>query len=547
MGDVMPTSALALFLQNLVSGSLICRALRSAAETVRRAARASSVCAFVSRPERLTSVFYQSFFGRLAAAVPDACTQALRRSGAFLERVIPGSFTLWALKWLGERFFLFFCLFVAAHALVPFALYRNPYTVAAMAFFAVGFASHLAFSREPQGGKKRADPVFLLYFFSIAASAVYSLFGAGAGMASTTTAVLYLTAILFAALIANAFCDRARLLLLIRVIVFATVAVALYGVWQYLRGIPIDVTQTDQTTGGASLAMGRADSTLGNPNVLASWLILVIPFSVSLFFTAKGFRKKLLLFLAALLMLACLFLTQSRSGWIGFAVAAITYVFLLDWRLVPLFAAAALLSFPFWPDFIMDRLLTLGSDTSSVYRYTIYAGAFRMALTNWATGIGIGLEFFKRYINNYVYFAYGTAPVHSHMLPLQIWLESGIVALASFLWFLARLIKKAAAYISFQKSHTAPLYNRPGPGNTAYNTRLILTACLSAVTGFLAMGFFEYVWFFPRGMNHFFMIVGIFICAVNLAAPHGAGQPYGGAAKPERHKVASGVSNKPKN
>ena len=313
-------------------------------------------------------------------------------------------------------------------------------------------------------------------------------------------------------------------MILIRVLVGAAALVALYGIYQYLQGIPIDVTQTDQTTGGASLAMGRADSTLGNPNVLAAWLLLAIPFSAALAFFAKNWLRKAFTASLTSIMIGCLLLTQSRSGWVGLFAAGAVFVFLIDWRLVPLFAAAGLLSIPFWPRFILDRLLIAGADTSSVYRFTIYAGAFRMALDNWVTGVGIGLEYFKRYINNYVYFAYQTAPVHSHNLVLQIWLESGIIAVLSFFWALARLIKKGGAFIFAQKRGLNP--KRPmhylKPAGTAYETRMILTACISAIAGFVTMGCFEYVWFFPRCMNHFFMILGIFYCAASLSASNAA-------------------------
>jgi len=513
-------------LSDYAAGSGAVRFSKSFYRQLCRMARYSAVCSFLSRPERVTPLFMRSSAGKLAASATDACTRALKHFGLYLNRTLDGTLTIWILKWLAERFDLLFLLFVAAHALTPFALYRNPYTVAALAFFTFGACARVALVRGQSAtfSIKRVDPVFLLYFFSVAASGAYSMSGAGGGASAATTSVLYLAAIFFAILIANAFFDHSRLLTLIRIIIGAAVLVSFYGIMQYLRGIPIDVTQTDQTTGGASLAMGRADSTLGNPNVLAAWLLLVIPFCAALFFITKSKVRKAFFAAAALPLTACLLLTQSRSGWAGLFAAGAVFVFLLDWRLIPLFAAAGVLSLPFWPGFIFDRLMIAGMDSSSVYRFTIYAGAFRMAAANWATGIGIGLEYFKRYINNYVYFAYETAPVHSHMLPLQIWMESGIVTLLSFLWALGRLIKKGAAYIFAQKRATARRkYRRPAkPEGAAYETRMVLTACISAVIGFLAMGCFEYVWFFPRCMNHFFMIIGIFFCAVNLSAQNQA-------------------------
>lgn len=476
----------------------------------------------------MTALFYGSKIGQIAAAVPEAFTRTLKHAGGFLNRKLEKTLTLWFITWLAERFDIVFLLFAAAHALVPYALYHNPYTVAALAVIFVFMCARVAFMKGHSAvfSIKRVDPVFILYFFTIAASSVYSMFGAGRGQGSLTTSSLYLAAISFTFIVANAFHDHRRLLILIRVLVSVSVIVALYGIYQFFQGIPIDVTQTDQTTGGASLAMGRADSTLGNPNVLAAWLLLMIPLSASFIFTAKNWLRKLFTAGISLTLIVCLLLTQSRSAWVGLFVAGAVFVFLIDWRLIPLFAAAGALSIPFWPGFIMDRLSIAGTDTSSVYRFKIYAGAFRMAVANWATGIGIGLEYFKRYINNYVYFAYETAPVHSHNLPLQIWLESGILAVISFLWAMLRLIKKGGAYIFLHKRRYGAVLNSSAPavnfiprrGGQAYEARLILTACISAVAGFITQGCFEYVWFFPRCMNHFFMIIGIFYCAVNLTS-----------------------------
>jgi O-antigen ligase len=468
---------------------------------------------FFARPERFSALFFKSGAGGLLLAASAGYTRLLKRFGAFLDGAAPRSLTLWTAKWLGERFAPLFFLFVAAHALVPYESYRNPYTLLALLFFAASCSARVAFDAERSFSARRVDPALLVYFAAVAVSAVYSLFGAGAGAASSTTAALYLAAILFAFLVANAFSEPGDLLALIRAVALSALLMSLYGLWQFVQGVPIDPTLTDRNMGGASLAMGRVYSTLGNPNVLAGWLVMVIPFSVALVFIAKGFRGKLLWAAAAAPAAACLLLTQSRSGWIGLLVAAAVFAFLLDWRLLPLLLGAGVLALPFVPGFVYDRLLTLGRDTSSVSRFTIYAGAFRMALANWASGVGIGMEFFKRFINNYVYFPYETAPNHSHMLPLQIWLESGIVAAASFLWFVLRVAKKGVSQISAHKRGTLPMYNRPG--NPQHAARLVLTACVSSMAGFMAMGCFEYVWFYPRCMNMFFIVAGICLCAVN--------------------------------
>ena len=478
--------------------------------------RQSACWRFLSRPEKLSALYHSSNAGKILSFPFDACSGLLKRFGRFLERKFPESFTLWTLQWLGDRFYLFFYLFLAAHTIVPYSLYRNPYTVMAMILFVISFSLRVAFNKDSTFSAKRLDPVFILYFLSITLSAVFSLFGAGSGSASTTTAVLYITALLFPILISNAFTVQKKLVALVRALSYSTVVMSLYGIYQFFVGVPVDTTQVDLTTGGASQSMGRVYSTAGNPNILAAWLLLSIPLGVALFFMANGFRKKLLHALLVFPQFLCLLLTLSRSGWIGIFVAAVVFLFFLDWRIIPVFVFLGILSIPFIPQFIIDRFMTIGTDTSSVYRLSIWAGSFRMAQANPFTGIGIGLEFFKRFINNYVYTPYDQAPVHAHMLPLQIWVESGLCAVLAFLWMILRNMKKGALFISAHSKKTMVRY--ADADTSPQGLKMILSGCIAAFCGFLTMGLFEYSWFFPRCMNMFFIVFGVFISAINIGS-----------------------------
>jgi O-antigen ligase len=321
-------------MSDFTSGSVIIRAFKTGFRNLRKLSRNSAICRFLSKPERLTAVFYQSSFGRFAVSVPDAFTRTLKHFGVYMNRTLEGTLAFWILSWMAERFDLLFLLFVTAHALTPYAMYRNPYTIAALFILTLCACARVALVKNKSAtfSLKRIDPVFLLYFLSVAASAVYSMLGAGRGAASMTTSLLYLSSLFFTILVANAFYEQKRLVLLIKVIVGTSVLVALYGILQYMRGIPVDVTQTDLTTGGASLAMGRADSTLGNPNVLAAWLLLVIPFSAALFFMTKNRIRKLFVVFITLPLVVCLLLTQSRSSWAGLFAACVVFVFFIDWR-----------------------------------------------------------------------------------------------------------------------------------------------------------------------------------------------------------------------
>ena len=68
------------------------------------------------------------------------------------------------------------------------------------------------------------------------------------------------------------------------------------------------------------LLTGRAFSSLGQANFLASWLLLVIPISAYLTFSSVGFLKKFFFSLAALFQIIALFITGSRGGVVAFCL-----------------------------------------------------------------------------------------------------------------------------------------------------------------------------------------------------------------------------------
>ena len=76
--------------------------------------------------------------------------------------------------------------------------------------------------------------------------------------------------------------------------------------------------------------IGRVTSTFGQPNFLASYLLLVIPITTFLLFDYKQRIAKIFLSIILLLQLACLFFTYSMGGWIGliggFLIAAVIYL-----------------------------------------------------------------------------------------------------------------------------------------------------------------------------------------------------------------------------
>jgi len=83
-----------------------------------------------------------------------------------------------------------------------------------------------------------------------------------------------------------------------------------------------------------AIITGRVTSTLGQPNFLASYLLLTIPLSLYLFFCAKKSLAKFAWLVVFIFQALCLFFTYSRAGWLGFVFGLFlaTLVILITFR-----------------------------------------------------------------------------------------------------------------------------------------------------------------------------------------------------------------------
>lgn len=115
---------------------------------------------------------------------------------------------------------------------------------------------------------------------------------------------------------------RKRINRLLIVVVISSFLVALYGILQILG---IDFLSWPEDP----LFTRRTISTFGQPNFLASWLLLVIPLSVYFIIEKKKLILKFLFFLVLLAELSCLFFTASRGGIVALGVSIIAFIIYL--------------------------------------------------------------------------------------------------------------------------------------------------------------------------------------------------------------------------
>lgn len=113
---------------------------------------------------------------------------------------------------------------------------------------------------------------------------------------------------------------------LMKVVMFGSVVVVVLGFVQtrtwFTDDLPLILSRD------LPFSLPRPGSTLGNPNTLASILVLLIPLTLAHVFRLKGLMRIVALAFAGVSALL-MFLTYSRGGWIGLAVAFAVQVLLL--------------------------------------------------------------------------------------------------------------------------------------------------------------------------------------------------------------------------
>ena len=189
---------------------------------------------------------------------------------------------------------------------------------------------------------------------------------------------------------------------------------------------------------------GPVSGIFGNPNDLALNMVTFLPAAVVVALTGRySTTRRLAAAGIALLMLATVVLTQSRSGAVGLA-AALAVLILLGRNVRPGFAAMALvtllLALPFAPAAFWDRMATIMDAKQDAQRYTGSREARTILLQEGLdafvarplTGVGAGQ--FK----NYNPPGRRERARETHNALLQVAAETGIVGLLAFVFLIFR-------------------------------------------------------------------------------------------------------------
>lgn len=462
----------------------------------------SSIIKYIKSNENISRYFEQSMFLRIIQGVVDWCIGLLRKGNPFFKeafqssvfcKLIENSLAGKLIGRLMERFVIVICFFIFIQSIVPFKHWHNQYGAALIILMAFLYVIKAVGDIRYGLDIKRLDFALILFF----AAVVISTFSSLTPGSSIKFLVFNGMSFLLMLIIVNVIKAKEELGTIIYWIMASVAATCLLGFWQYINGIPVDPLLIDVRFG----ASGRLFSSMGNPNNYAEYLILTMPFLGAAYFNSRNNYERIAAVAVAAMSLSCLVMTLSRGSWIGLMVAVFVFVFFKNVRLIPLFLILGLAAIPFLPASITDRLSTIGRDSSSLYRIPIWKGSWRIVQDHWLGGIGIGPEPFRMLFNQYTE---TKLPAHSHMLPLQVWIELGLLGITSLVWLVVRLVRKSIACVFSDKNE--------------YLNNIII-AGISSLAGIFTYGLVEYVWFYERIMITFWIVIAVLIAALNLQSP----------------------------
>ncbi len=284
------------------------------------------------------------------------------------------------------------------------------------------------------------------------------------------------------------------------VLISVGAVIALYAIYQYIIGVEMDTAWVDEESFDITT---RAYATFSNPNVLGEYLILVGSLAAGMLWKMKNWCGRL--YYAGCFGVICLGLvaTGSRGAMLGLMFSAGLFVLLSEKRLIPL-GVVLLFMMPFiLPESLWARIASsvTMSDSSSLYRVSIYTAALDIIRHYWVTGIGIGA-----FNQIYPLFSFEAANAyHAHNLFLQEFIELGIVGfvvlLLLVLFFFQRL---------YSGMRTAPR-----------RFRFLLGAIFGGFAGLLLQGMTDHLWFDYRMVLFFWCLIGIGMATVRVAEQKG--------------------------
>jgi putative inorganic carbon (HCO3(-)) transporter len=267
--------------------------------------------------------------------------------------------------------------------------------------------------------------------------------------------------------------------------------VCAYAVQQWYLGAPELATWTDITSETAGTT--RVYSFLGNPNLLAGYLIPALPLGAIAAIHWRSWGMKVLGAVVAILGAFCITQTQSRGGLLGLAAESFALVLLLvywwgkrlpTWTLPVTFggtAGAIALGTILVPTLRKRVVSIFGTeDSSNAFRVNVWMSVLNMIKVKPILGIGPGNKAF-----NLVYPLYqrsGYSALGAYSVPLELTVETGIIGVICYGWLIFSIFRQAWIALNRLRSDR----NMDG---------LWIIAAIATIVGMMTHGLFDTVWY----------------------------------------------------
>lgn len=298
--------------------------------------------------------------------------------------------------------------------------------------------------------------------------------------------------------------------ILITAILLIGLVVSSYGIRQQFMGVEPLATWNDPASEMAGAT--RVYSFLGNPNLLASYLLPLFALSLGAVFAWRTWMQKALALTMVAVNGACLFFTQSRGGWIGTLLLFITFLFLLYfwwqqylprfWRkwLLPLVlgsSATLILLALVSVEPLRIRVMSIFAgreDSSNNFRMNVWSSVIAMIRDRPILGIGPGNEAFEKVYPLYMQPKYSALSAYSIYLELLV--ETGILGFGVFLWLIVTTISLGIRQIQRLRDE-----------NNVYGFWLM--AAIAGMVGILAHGLVDTVWYRPQISSLWWFLIAL--------------------------------------
>lgn len=236
----------------------------------------------------------------------------------------------------------------------------------------------------------------------------------------------------------------------ITVFLLAALAVSVYGIQQWFMGTDALATWVDPESPLSKTT--RVYSYLGNPNLLAGYLVPAVVFSIVAFFSWQRWMAKTLAVVMTAVNGACLMLTFSRGGWIGLVFSLLVLALLLAhwwsiylprfWRTwaLPIVlgsAVSVVLLAIIVVEPLRDRVTSIFAgrgDSSNNFRINVWMAVLDMIKDRPWLGIGPGNNAFNKIYPLYQRPRFSALSAYS--IVLEVAVETGLIGLFCFLWLL---------------------------------------------------------------------------------------------------------------